>query len=715
MKTVILFFLFTITPLITTGQTRVHGLITDKKNPIPGASISIKNTYEGASADETGAYSFTTHLTGSHLLVFQAIGYKTVEKAVILGETALEIDAQLQETINALQAVTITAGALEASDSKKNVVLKPLDIYTTPAASGDITAALQTLPGTATVGNDGRLFVRGGDASETAIYIDGLLVGNAYGSRTANVPTRNRFSPELFKGTFFSTGGYSAEYGQALSSALNLNTVDLPAQTQGDLNIMSLGAGYSQTVVKKDLAAVVSANYFNLAPYQNLVKQNFDWDKSPRGWDSDFTLHKKTVREGFLKGYFHAEGGTMKIWQREPGSDSRGQLVGLSNQYLHSNLSIRQPLTKGWLLNGGFAYSRNRDHVTTDTLAIYQTNLVSHAKIALSKDWGNRFTLKQGLDWFHKKYSEELVVSKLGRELDDDQFNYYIEGDYYLSNSLVLRGGLRAGYSSRAQQSWLTPRISLARRIGAGQLSLAYGQFRQLPEERLRVLAPYLHNTRATHYLVNYIVVSNNRTLRAEVFYKAYDQLVTFKGTSTYPVQVSQNGNGYARGFDVFFRDRKTLKGTDFWITYSFIQSKRLFDTYTVQVQPHYAPTHNASIVAKHFIGALRSQIGGSWSWNSGYPYFNPNSPQYGSALTRSYSSVAFSWSYLPKPNMIIHAACTNVFGTDNVFGYTYASTPDASGHFASLPNGQGARRFAMLGLFITFSKDKNKNYLNNL
>jgi hypothetical protein len=104
------------------------------------------------------------------------------------------------------------------------------------------------------VGNDGRLFVRGGDATETAIFIDGLKVGNAFGTTASNVPTRTRFNPNLFKGSFFSTGGYSAEYGQALSSALALNTVDFPVRNQGDISIMSVGRGYTQTLAGKKTA-----------------------------------------------------------------------------------------------------------------------------------------------------------------------------------------------------------------------------------------------------------------------------------------------------------------------------------------------------------------------------------------------------------------------------------------------------------------------------
>ena len=130
--------------------------------------------------------------------------------------------------------------------------MKPLDIVTTAGAAGDFVAALQTLPGTTTVNEDGRLFVRGGDATETQVFIDGLRVFQPFNATANNIPTRGRFSPFLFKGITFSTGGYSAEYGQALSGVLLLNTTDLPDQEKTDISIMSVGGGVGHTKIWGD-------------------------------------------------------------------------------------------------------------------------------------------------------------------------------------------------------------------------------------------------------------------------------------------------------------------------------------------------------------------------------------------------------------------------------------------------------------------------------
>ena len=100
--------------------------------------------------------------------------------------------------------------------------------------------ALSTLPGTQKIGETEGLFVRGGSASETKTVIDEMVVENPFFSSVPDIPSRGRFSPMLFKGTFFSTGGYSAQYGQALSSVLVLKTQDLAPKTQTAISLMAV-------------------------------------------------------------------------------------------------------------------------------------------------------------------------------------------------------------------------------------------------------------------------------------------------------------------------------------------------------------------------------------------------------------------------------------------------------------------------------------------
>src|SRR3990170_1213898 len=191
--------------------------------------LSLQLTAQITISAPDGSFSFPTTDTGITKLLVTISGYRPFEEKIIIRTTPLIFNVTLKESITELQAVILTAGSFEASDKKRGSVLKSIDIVTTAGQQADIVAALKTLPGAQQVGETEGLFVRGGTGAETKVFIDGMMVSNPFYSSVPDIAQRGRFSPLLFKGTVFSSGGYSAQYGQGLSSALILESIDLPS------------------------------------------------------------------------------------------------------------------------------------------------------------------------------------------------------------------------------------------------------------------------------------------------------------------------------------------------------------------------------------------------------------------------------------------------------------------------------------------------------
>jgi len=406
----------------------------------------------------------------------------------------------------------------------------------------------------------------------------------------------------------------------------------------------------------------------------------------------------------------------MKLWQPQPGQDGRGILVDLTNTYSYAQTNWRKAYDNGWTLFSGISFSHNKDLLNLDAVNVKRDNKLNHFKFTSIKDFSDRISAKSGVEYFIHNYSENLIDENLDRSFGEREASFFTEWDWYLTRKFVLRGGLRAGNSNLAKEQWLDPRASLAYKISEdGTLSFAAGRFHQLPVDNFRVLNQNLRNVESKHLILNYLFQKEGKTFRAETFYKSYDQLVRFEGYPQSPQNLRNEGSGFARGFDFFYRDRESIKNTDFWITYSFVDSKRSYQQFKTRVQPDFAPKHNFSLVAKHFVPSLKSQLGLSWSFNDGLTYTDPNLPGEMNSKTDPYQNLSLGWSYLPRPNLIIHGAVTNVTGHQNIFGYQYAQNPNEQGRFESLPQGQGAPRFLFLGIFLTLSKDKNANQLNNL
>src|SRR5665647_160691 len=144
------------------AQVKISGRITDNRNkPLSGVNFVLKNTYDGATSDSSGVYSFITGEKGAQQLEASFTGYNSILQNISISLEPIVRNISLKEQITELKAVVISAGSFEASDKNKGAVLS-IDIVTTPSANGDITSAFKSLPGTQQLGESGGLFVRGG-------------------------------------------------------------------------------------------------------------------------------------------------------------------------------------------------------------------------------------------------------------------------------------------------------------------------------------------------------------------------------------------------------------------------------------------------------------------------------------------------------------------------------------------------------------------------
>ena len=714
--TILSVFLFV---FAASAQSTISGTIKDKKGaPIIGANIYVKDTYDGASSSENGSFSFITDKTGKQILVASFIGFKNKETEIDLSTTAV-YDIILEEEINKLTGVVITAGSFQAGDEQRSIVMKPLDIVTTAGATADISGALNTLPGTQTVGETGRLFVRGGESYEAKTFVDGMQVLNEYNATTGNIPTRNRFSPMMFTGTNFSTGGYSAEYGQALSSALVLNTKNEYTDTRTDLGFMSLGldAAHTQVWDKTSLAAKVE--YTNLAPYMNLINQRFDWEKAPESFSGTIAFRQKLSKTGILKFFGTGSASRFIILKKNIDKGGAKERVDLGNKYLYLNTSYKDIINDKWTYKTGLSYTKNNDDIGIESDDVGEAQEGVHAKMVFTGDVSNSTTLKFGTEYFHRKYDFGFISTSqnIAIGFDENIGSAFAEANIFLSNDFVLGAGARMEYSSLVDALSISPRMSLAYKTSEkSQISMAYGQFHQTAQNQYVRVNNNLESEKADHYIVNYEHKGKGQVFRAEGFYKDYHNLVKFDPSQPFtPSSYTNAGDGYAKGFDLFWRDEKTLKNVEYWVSYSFLDTKRNFQDYPELAVPKFFSKHNVSVVYKQFISKIKSQIGWSYTYASGRPYNNPNEVGFNKSRTPEYHNISLNMTYLWKQNLLIHGSVQNLLGIDNVFGYQYSNKENDMGIYDRQAVKAGAKRFIFIGVFFTFSKDKDINQLRSI
>lgn len=708
-KSLLVFILIIFTGIIAYSQTIVSGTITQPSGtPVPNINVTLVGTYDGTSTDEKGFFTFETEETGEFDLELEGPGFVSQIITVIIPlESPLEITI---EEATELDAVVFGAGTMKAVGNTNETVMSSLDIVTTAGSDGDIIAAMQTLPGTNNVSEDGRLFIRGGEGDETSIFIDRLRVFQPYTQTAPNTPTRGRYSPFLFKGINFSTGGYDAPYGQALSGILALETENFPTENSIDLGFMSLGvSGAFNKVWEKD-ALSASLAYYNLWPVFKLLDTRDDWRRAPEGYSGE-TVYRHQFKNGLYKSYAALEYSRMDmiyndINQIDPVRFSMDNTnFYWNNSYVH-NFSKK---LEGFV---GFSFANADTNINQSEDEYKKSELGLNVKAELDWKLNSKHNFRLGSEFVGRSNENSDVLENITSEINENLFAAYAEYTWYFIKRWGIKAGVRSEHSDFVDEWNVSPRISLAYKPSKHHnLSIFYGEYFQSPMSEIGYYNP-TNFMKSKQYLFNYFYQKEKQIVRVELYQKDYEDLVRKDGEFNY----TQDGNGYARGIDVFWRNRGShIKNLEYWVSYSYIDTKRLYKDFPVEAQPSFVANHNLSVVGKYWIQDWRSQLGFTYQFGSGRPYTNPNTDGFLSEKTKTFNTINLSWAYLIDQQKILYISFSNPIGFKNVNGYNYSYTPNNNGIYNRIALKPSMDRFFFIGFFWTISENKDRNQLDTL
>ncbi|MBN1821272.1 MAG: TonB-dependent receptor [Prolixibacteraceae bacterium] len=691
MKTILL-FLFQFLMFSTLAQVEISGIILNQsETPVAGANIFLQGTYDGTTSDSLGHFSFKTTESGNQTLVASFVGYETIGISLEITGNISSLRIIMHEMASELNEVVINAGTFEASDKKKSVLLKPLDIALTASANGDVYGAFGTLPGTQRVGEEGRLFVRGGEAYETKTFMDGMLVNSPYYSKMPDLPTRGRFSPLLFNGSVFSTGGYSAEFGQALSSIVSLNTVALEPESKSSISFMTVGLQGSRSKRWENTSLAVTGELLHTGLSNRIFKQDVEWLKQPLITGSTVMFRQKTSETGMIKsfGSFNYNTSSMVHNNIESGIN---QDITLNNATAYFNTTYNENINEKWIFQSGVAYNIDNEVTFLGKDKIETHDNSGQLKAVFTNFTTDKIQFKFGSDYIFNNYNQKIDMDgNYELPFDNNELSAFAETEIKINSHIALRAGGRVEYSSLLKEINLMPRFSSALKTGKfSQLSMAYGTFYQNPANDYLKFSPVLEPEKSSHSILTYQYKKDTKTLRLEVYHKNYSNLVKFKEEySVEPGNYTNTGKGFSNGFDIFWRNQKEFGKSDYWISYSWNDSERDYKDFPERATPYYVSDHNLSVVYKKFFTKLNMFGAVTYSFSSGRHYFNPNNPEFMADKTIPANDISIGLThilYLFDKQTVLHLIVNNIFGFDNIYGYTFSNTPDSNGVFQGKP-----------------------------
>jgi hypothetical protein len=628
---------------ITAKQIIISGKVINENNePVAYANVYLLNSIEGAMTSEDGKFSFTTKKTGEAELIVSMMGYeKGTIKLNLQQNKNIELDITLQSSTIITKEAVVTSSSF-SSENEKGIVITAMDVMTTPGGTADIYQSLKTLPGLMQVSEGAELYVRGGDPSETITLVDGASLYHPFTYESSYGGLFSSINTASVKNMYFSSGGFSAKYGNALSGVLDLQTKDeSPAKS------LNIGLSLANGSFNAEIPFVENHSGLRIDARQTFTKPLF-WVNGgldrfvnmPSSKDINSVFNLKYSGTGRLKLFGLYSKDMMGVNVELPEYD--GVFDGNSDNSLLV-LSISDIIFKSTVIKSSLSYNQYNNYWKLGLLDLAKKDYVYKFRTDLESRFSSVVNLLYG---FEAEYRESKFIGIIPQEdydirpeggketlnakLAGNRIGFYAEAEianFLGLNNFSIVPGIRSDIIPILNLQWFDPRFCTGYKLNdKWTFRFGWGIFHQHADPRLYSNTdgnPKLKPLRAVHYIFSADYKLNNLFgARLELYHKDYNNLPLEDSVLNY----NNNGYGFADGVDFMIKGKTgNFEG---WISYSFINTKRYWMDFEKYAPSSFDITHNFVMIVKYNITDAW-QIGTNLKYATGRPYTEITGSEY--------------------------------------------------------------------------------------
>jgi len=218
------------------------GRVTGKDGqPLEMVNVALRNFPIGTTTNRRGEYLLRIPARRDITIVYSSIGYTTVEKTVNAGN-----EERISLNIT-LEASNLEIGEVQVTEQRRNggglVRIDPKLANSLPTSgSGAIEALIKTLPGVSSNNElSSQYSVRGGNFDENLVYVNDIEIYRPFLIRAGQQEGMSFINSDMVSSVEFSAGGFSAKYGDKMSSVLDIK-YRRPTEFRGSASASLLGA-----------------------------------------------------------------------------------------------------------------------------------------------------------------------------------------------------------------------------------------------------------------------------------------------------------------------------------------------------------------------------------------------------------------------------------------------------------------------------------------
>lgn len=206
------------------AQVKVHGKVTDMQgDALEFVTVRVAGTAIGTNTGLDGTFKLScpTPANDTLTVVFTSIGYEELRRQLIHPKGDLALNVRLRNKSHELTEVEVTDFRKQTSQMQH--IDHESYKLAADASGGSVESMLSTLAGVNSNNEmSSQYSVRGGTYDENSVYINGVEVYRPQLISSGQQEGLSIINPDMVGSIGFSTGGFGVEYGDKMSSALDI-------------------------------------------------------------------------------------------------------------------------------------------------------------------------------------------------------------------------------------------------------------------------------------------------------------------------------------------------------------------------------------------------------------------------------------------------------------------------------------------------------------
>lgn len=515
---------FLLVASLAVGQVKIHGKVIDADNkPIEFVTVRVAGTMTGTTTGLEGDYQLTAAQQDTIKLVFSCIGYKAVERQLIDAKGDQTVNVRMYQSSKELSEIEVT------EFKKQTGSLQSVDVgaykLSPDVSGGSIESLITTMAGVNSSNEmSSQYSVRGGSYDENSVYINGIEVYRPLLITSGQQEGLSIINPDMVDKVSFSTGGFSAEYGDKMASVLDI-TYRQPEAFEGAISGSLMGGSLSIGQSTKHFSQLHGVRYKrntsllssmetkgeydpNFFDYQTNLNYriNSKWQLSFLGNiainNYNFTPVNRTTNfgtaedakqftvyfDGKEKDRFETYFGALTLRYRPSKSTDYTLLASgyLTNELVTYDISgeywLDQAGTSGEGGIGGelgvgryHEHARDRIKASVFSLAFRGNTSVSHHNISYGLTFNHENVYERSREWELRDSAGfslpntgetlEMIYTLTSRQdLSSNRFSLFAQDTYRLnaaSGYYSFNGGIRMSYWDFNKEFLFSPRINV--------------------------------------------------------------------------------------------------------------------------------------------------------------------------------------------------------------------------------------------------------------